>query len=115
MGQLETKTMLDAETQSDTLGDIVSFTVAFGTVTFQAWAEFEEGGELGDNNIFILGTNSPEQDHWLELGEIVLSALESEDSFVITDAYKFYRALTGTIAEDNSVTVIGTAKGPDKD
>ena len=110
MGEKETKTLLNECATSDTAGAATTFPIQCGTVTFEARTVAESPG---DNTVYIEGSND-EGDNWLTLMTIVLSASVLHDSGVIFDTYRQYRALTGTLAADNAVTVLGTGKGPYK-
>lgn len=111
MGKQETKTLLSAS-GSSTTGEAVSTTISWGTVTVIAWLTKEEGAEFGESGVTVQG--SVDDSVWLDLATFTLDGTETCDSLVITDCYRYYRAVTGTVAEDNYISVVAHCKGVEK-
>ncbi len=112
MPKQETKTLLDECGVGSTTGDSVTTTTEYGSITFVGWVTLEEGAELGANDAVVQG--SVDGTVWMDLVEFDFTALEASDSVMITDGYRYYRAVTGTLTEGNLVSIVAHCKGISK-
>lgn len=93
------ETLLSGVSTSSTTGDVVDFSVCEPNISFQAW---RTGASATTANLFIYASN--DGSNWLQIAEMTLPLADPVTGFVAVGAWRYYKAVTGTVPNFCSVS-----------